>query len=418
MSKETYITGLDIGTSAIRAVQGKISQEDNVLNVIGLGEGESAGLRKGVLVDIEEAVSGISSVLEKVERMTGVPIESAYVSVSGSHITTQASHGVIAVSRADGEISEADIVRCVDASQAISVPPNREILHVFPKNFTLDGQTGIRDPLGMSGVRLEVDTLIVQAGLPFVRNLTRCIAQAGLEINDLVLAPLSASQCVLTKRQKDLGVLLVDLGGGTTSLAVYEEGDLLHSAVLSVGNQHITNDLAIGLRSSIETAERVKLLYGHTDPKAVGKLDEIDLAKIDEHEKETVSRSYVAEIMEARLEEIFAKVAKELKTIGKDGKLPAGVVITGGGSRLPGIVEFAKKELRLPASLGRPQNITTVIDKLDDPTYATAVGLLLWGQAFGSSSGFVSGTMLSSVKKVFSHPKAESVKKWLKSFLP
>ncbi len=418
MSKEQYITGLDIGTSAIRAVQGKINSEDGVLNVIGIGEGESAGMRKGVLVDIEDAVSGISSVLEKVERMTGVPIESAYVSVSGSHITTLASHGVIAVSRADGEISEADVVRCVDASQAISVPPNREILHVFPKSFTLDGQSGIRDPLGMSGVRLEVDTLIVQAGLPFVRNLTRCIAQAGLEINDLVLAPLAASQCVLTKRQKDLGVALVDLGGGTTSLAVYEEGDLLHSAVLPVGNQHITNDLAIGLRSSIETAERVKLMYGHTDPKVVGKLDEIDLSKIDEHEKESVSRSYVAEIMEARLEEIFSMVAKELKTIGRDGKLPAGVVITGGGSRLPGIVDFAKKELRLPVSLGKPQNITTVIDKLDDPTYATAVGLLLWGQAFGNAGGFSSGNILSSVKKVFSHPSAEKVKKWLKSFLP
>jgi cell division protein FtsA len=418
MSKEQYITGLDIGTSAVRAVQGRINPEDGVLNVIGASESESFGIRKGVLVDIEEAVSGISSVLEKVERMTGVPIESAYVSVSGSHISTLQSHGVIAVSRADGEISEADVVRCVDASQAISVPQNREILHVFPKSFTLDGQTGIRDPLGMSGVRLEVDTLIVQAGLPFIRNLSRTITQAGLEINDLVLAPLATAECVLTKRQKDLGVAVVDLGGGTTSLAVYEEGDLLHASVLPLGQQHLTNDLAIGLRSSIETAEKVKLLYGHTDPKAVNKLDEIDLAKIDEQEKESVERGYVAEIMEARLEEIFAMVAKELKNIGRDGKLPSGIVLTGGGAKLPGVVDFAKKQLRLPCVLGKPQNITTVIDRIDDPSFATVVGLLLWGQKYGQVGSFTSSNMLSSVKSAFSRPGAEKVKKWLKSFLP
>ena len=228
MSKESYITGLDVGTSHIRAVQGKLIESEGVLNVIGAAEVESQGLRKGVLVDIEEAVSCISSVLEKVERMTGVAIEKVNVSVSGNHISTQASHGVIAVSRADGEITEADVVRCIDASQAISVPQNSEILHVFPKSFPLHRQGGIKDPLGMSGVRLEVDTLIVQAGLPFIKNLNRSIAQAGLEIKDLVLSPLAASEACLTKRQKDLGVCLIDLGAGTTSLAVYEEGELLY----------------------------------------------------------------------------------------------------------------------------------------------------------------------------------------------
>lgn len=418
MAKEQYITGLDIGTAYIRAVQGKLTEkEGGVLNVVGAAEVESTGIRKGVLVDIEEAVSCISSVLEKVERMTGMPVESVNVSVSGSHISTQSSHGVIAVSRPDGEITEADVVRCIDASQAISVPQNREILHVFPKSFALDGQGGIKDPLGMSGVRLEVDTLIVQAGLPFVKNLTRCIAQAGLEIQDLVLAPLAASETCLSKRQKDLGVCLIDLGAGTTSLAVYEEGDLLHAAVIPVGAMHITNDLAIGLRSSVETAEHVKLAYGHSNIKAVGKNEEVDLSKIDPSETETVSRSYVVEIIEARLEEIFDLALKELKLIGRDGKLPAGVVLSGGGSRLPGAVEFAKKHLRLPASLGRPQGVNTVIDKVDDPAFATAVGLVLWGQKYGHGSFNASG-LLSSVKKVFSHPVADKVRRWLKSFMP
>lgn len=418
MAKEQYITGLDIGTAYIRAVQGKLTEkEGGVLNVVGAAEVESTGIRKGVLVDIEEAVSCISSVLEKVERMTGMPVESVNVSVSGNHISTQSSHGVIAVSRPDGEITEADVVRCIDASQAISVPQNREILHVFPKSFALDGQGGIKDPLGMSGVRLEVDTLIVQAGLPFVKNLTRCIAQAGLEIQDLVLAPLAASETCLSKRQKDLGVCLIDLGAGTTSLAVYEEGDLLHAAVIPVGAMHITNDLAIGLRSSVETAEHVKLAHGHSNIKAVGKNEEVDLSKIDPSETETVSRSYVVEIIEARLEEIFDLALKELKLIGRDGKLPAGVVLSGGGSRLPGAVEFAKKHLRLPASLGRPQGVNTVIDKVDDPAFATAVGLVLWGQKYGHG-GFSASGMLSSVKKVFSHPVADKVRRWLKSFMP
>ena len=419
MAKEQYITGLDIGTSFIRAVQGKLpAGGSEALSVVGAAEVESHGIRKGVLVDIEEAVSCISIALEKVERMTGVPVGSANVSVSGNHISTIASHGVIAVSRADGEITEADVVRCIDASQAISVPQNREILHVFPKTFTLDGQGGIKDPLGMSGVRLEVDTLIVQAGLPFVKNLTRSVSQAGLEIEDLVLSPLAAAEAVLAKRQKDLGVAVIDLGAGTTSLAVYEEGDLIHASVVPVGSQHITNDLAIGLRSSIETAEKVKLLYGHSDVKAVGKGEEVDLSKIDAGETESADRHYVVEIIEARLEEIFDLVAKELKNINRDGKLPAGAVLTGGGSRLPGVVEFAKKRLRLPSSLGRPHGITTVIDMVDDPAFATAVGLVVWGQKFGAGGAFSSGDMFSSVKKAFSHPVAQKAKKWLKSFLP
>ncbi|MDR3642033.1 MAG: cell division protein FtsA [Candidatus Doudnabacteria bacterium] len=415
MSKETYIVGVDIGTSSIRVVQAKLDQQSGKLSVIGASEVASSGMRRGVITDIEEAVSGISSALEKAERMTGVPVTMANISVGGNHISSQQSHGVIAVSRADGEITESDIVRCVDASQAISIPQNKEVLHVFPKTFTLDGQAGIRDPLGMSGIRLEVDTIIVQAGLPFVRNLTRSALQAGLEVGDLVLAPCAAAEAVLTKRQKDLGVCLVDLGAGTTSIAVYEEGDLLHTSVLPVGSMHITNDIAIGLRCSIETAEKVKLQYGHCDPKAVDKDEEIDLSQIDKTEEQSTLRSYVVEIIEARQEEIFRMVNNELKKISRDGKLPAGIVLTGGGAKLPGVVEFSKKHLRLPSLLGWPQNIVTIIDRVNDPSFATAAGLVLWGGKYNAGGSQQLGSV---IKGIMSNQNVAKVRKWLKSFLP
>ena len=417
MAKEQYIVGLDVGTSAIRVVQAKVDQQTGAFSVIGAGEVVSAGMRRGVIVDIEEAVSSISSALEKVERMTGIPVASANVSVGGNHISSLSSHGVIAVSRADGEITENDIIRCVDASQAISIPQNKEVLHVFPKSFTLDGQQGIKDPLGMTGIRLEVDTIIVQAGLPFIKNLTRCVMQAGLEIEDLVLAPCAAAESVLNKRQKDLGVCLVDLGAGTTSIAVYEEGDLLHTAVLPIGSMHITNDIAIGLRCSIETAEKVKLQFGHSDPKAIDKSEEIDLSKIDRTEEQSTSRSYVVEIIEARLEEIFSHISGELKKIQRDGKLPSGIVLTGGGSKLPGVVEFSKKHLRLPTVLGKPSNITTIIDRVDDPAFATVSGLVLWGGKYSSSPSH-GGDIGGMVKNIMSNQNVAKARKWLKSFLP
>jgi cell division protein FtsA len=416
MAKESYIVGVDIGTSSVRVIQAKINMEQGGISVIGASSVPSSGMRRGVIVDIEEAVSAISSALEKVERMTGVPVASANVSVSGSHISSISSHGVIAVSRADGEITENDIVRCIDASQAISIPQNKEVLHVFPKTFTLDGQTGIKDPAGMTGIRLEVDTIIVQAGLPFIKNLSRAVLQAGLEIEDLVLAPCAAAESVLTKRQKDLGVCLVDLGAGTTSIAVYEEGDLLHTTILPIGSMHITNDIAIGLRCSIETAEKVKLAFGHCEPKAVEKNLEIDLSKFDPTEDQSTTLGYVTEIIEARLEEIFSHVNGELKKISRDGKLPSGIVLTGGGSKLPGAVDFSKKHLRLPSMLGKPQNVTTIIDRVDDPSFATAVGLVLWGHHYSGSGG--NQALGGMVKNILSNDGVAKLRKWLKSFLP
>lgn len=409
MAQAKYLVGLDIGSSAVRVVVGKIEEESTQPSIIGVSETPSAGIRKGVIVDIDEAVSTISSALEKVERMTGIQVSHAVVAIGGSHISSIESHGVIAVSRADGEITENDIIRVIDASQAISIPQNREIIHVIPKNFTVDGQAGIKDPLGMTGIRLEVDTVIVQAAAPFIKNLQKAIAQAGLEIDDTVLAPLAAAQASLSKRQKELGVALIDMGGGTTGLVVFEEGELLHTAIVPVGSAHITNDIAIGLRTSIETAERVKTEFGHALPREIGRNEEIDLSKIDPAEEEKASRHHLAEIAEARLEEIFDLINAELKKIGRDAKLPAGVVLTGAGAKMPGVLELAKKRLKLPVQISMPANVKTVIDRVEDPGFATAVGLVLWANEYGR--GGRGGEMFDG--KVF-----KNFGKWFKKFLP
>ncbi len=415
MAKEQIFVGLDVGSSVIRVVVGKQESELGNPSIIGVGEAPSAGIRRGVIVDIDEAVSSISEALEKAERMTGLTLDHAVVSVGGAQITAHESHGVIAVSRADGEITENDVIRVVDASQAISIPANREILHVIPKNFTVDGQTGIKDPVGMSGIRLEVDSQIIQASVPFIKNLTKCIMQAGLEIDDLVLAPLASAQAVVSKKQKELGVAVVDLGGGTTGMVVFEEGDLVASTILPVGSMHITNDLAIGMRTSVDTAEKVKLQFGQAEMREVKKDSDIDLSKIDKQEEGRVSSKHVAEIIEARLEEIFDLVNKELKKINKDGQLPAGAILTGGGAKLPGVVELAKKQLRLPVSIGLPGSVTTVIDRVDDPSFATSIGLVLWANEFLLGK---SRTVNKFARRVLENDTVNKMRKWFKSFLP
>ncbi len=414
MPKDRYIAGIDIGTHSVRVVQIKIDPEAGPPAVIGAVSVPASGLRRGVIVDLDEAVSSVSTALEKLERMTGVQVSACFASVGGSHIAALTSQGVIAVSKADGEVSEADILRVIDAAQAVSIPPNREVVHVIPKAFVLDGQGGIKDPLGMSGIRLEVDTTMVHASSPLIKNLQRVCSQAGLEVEELVVAPLAASQAVLTRRQKELGVVLVDIGAGTTGVAVYEENTLLHTAILPIGGLHITNDLAIGMRTSIDTAERVKLLYGHTSLDKVDSREQIDLSKIDEAETERVARSEVVDIIEARLSEIFEYVNKELKTIHREGKLPAGVVLVGGTSNLPGIVEYAKSALHLPVQLGTLQGLQTIIDKVEDPSFAVACGLVLWSSAYNVSES--SGA--SRARALLEHPHVQRLTRWFKSFLP
>ncbi len=411
MPKEEIIVGLDIGSHKIRTIVSRVNFETEKPQIIGLGESFSNGIRRGVVVDVEEATSSISSSIEKAERTSGVPIEHAFVSVGGSHVISESSKGVIAVGRADNEITDDDVSRSIDAASAISLPPNHEILHVIPRYFIVDNQEGIKDPVGMNGVRLEVEAVIVEGATSYIKNLTKCIARAGIEIDDLIVSPLSASYSVLSKKQKELGVVLVDIGGGTTGLVVYEEGDLMTVSVLPIGSEHITNDLAIGLRTSIEDAERIKLEYGVAMTSDVDKRDEVDLSKIVGGEPQLVSRKKIVEIIEARLSEMFSMIDKELRKIDRSGKLPAGIVLCGGGAKLPNIVDLAKKELRLPAQIGFPESIPGVVDKMDDPSYATSEGLIMWGLSHVEERKDIPG--ISSMGNT-----VDKIKGWFKTFLP
>ncbi|PIT89653.1 cell division protein FtsA [Candidatus Kuenenbacteria bacterium CG10_big_fil_rev_8_21_14_0_10_36_11] len=415
--KNYLITGLDIGSSAVRLVVGQINPSTGELCLIAGSEVPTMGISKGMVVSIEDVVSSITSSLEQAERIVGQPINHAYVGVSGTHISTMESRGVIAVSRADNEVTESDVARVIEAAQAVATPPNYEILHVIPKFFTVDSQKGIKDPVGMTGIRLEVETKIVQGLSSQIKNLTRAVYRTGIEIDDLVLAILANAEACLTPRQKELGVALVNIGSATTSLAVFEEGDLLATYILPIGSAHITNDIAIGLRVSLELAEEIKLTYGQAMAKDVNKREEINLSEFDLKETGMANASYVAEIIEARMQEIFNLVDKKLMEIERSGLLPAGIVLTGGGAKMLGLIELAKKEFRLPASLGALHGVKTVIEKINDLNYTTAAGLLLWGYQFESQKkhpgGFIKNFNLSSF-----HDILDKAKNWFKSLIP
>lgn len=415
-SASDIITGLDIGSTSVRVAVGQRSSSGNgrdAIQIIGAAEAPSVGVNKGVITSIEDAISSVSTCLEKVERMTGVQIERAFVGISGSHIVSQESKGVVAVSRSDGEIREEDVERSLEAARTVATPLNYEILHVLPKSFTVDGQSGIKDPVGMTGIRLEVDAQIIQSLSSQLKNLTRCVYRTGIEIDDIVLGILAAADAVATQRQKELGVVVASIGGLTTSIAVFEEGDAIRTVVLPIGSEHITSDIAIGLRTSIEVAERVKVEHGLASSRDVKKED-IRLADLGADEDEIVSKKFVAEIIEARVEEILGKIDKELKKIDRSGRLPAGIILTGGGSKLNGLVDMAKSELRLPASLGYPVNVSSITDRTNDIAFSTAVGLVLWGHHLSDSSRTRSG-----IAGKFSDMQVGSkIKKLLKSLLP
>ncbi|OGY55275.1 MAG: cell division protein FtsA [Candidatus Buchananbacteria bacterium RIFCSPLOWO2_01_FULL_46_12] len=418
MAEQEMIAGLDIGSTEVRLAVGQRTQNpQEMIHIIGAAQVPAEGINRGVISSIEDAVSSISACLDKAERMIGSPVNSVWVGISGSHIISQQSQGTVAVARSDGEISEDDIERAIEAARTVATPPNYEILHVIPKSFVVDGQVGIKDPLGMTGVRLEVATQIIQGLSAQIKNLTKAVYRTGVEIEDLVLSILATAEAVLGSRQKDLGVVVINIGGSTTSLVVFEEGDIIHTAVLPIGSDHITSDIAIGLRIAIETAEKIKLEYGCAASTKVGKRDEIDLAEFEGGETNFISKKYVAEIIEARVEEIFDKVDAELKKIDRSGKLPAGIVLTGGGAKLPELVESAKKRLRLPASIGQPTGVVSAIDKINDPAFTTALGLVLWGNQLSAqqSKGFF-GTVFKKLPNFKS--VSNQAKKWFKKIIP
>ncbi len=414
--KEHLIVGLDIGSLETRLVVGQrvAIEGGEKLQIIGAVSVLSEGVNKGIINSIEDTTASVSAVLEKAERLLGTPMTAAWVGINGPNLKCLTSRGVVAVSRSDSEINSEDVNRVIEAAQALAVPPNYEILHVIPSKFIVDSQEDIKNPVGMTGIRLEVITLIIQNLTNQIKNLTKAIYHTSLNIDDLVFSPLAVSSVVLSPKQKEIGAAVVNIGAATTSIAVFEEGELLHAAVLPIGSSHITSDIAIGLRCPINLAEKVKIRYGSAKAEQFNKKDEIDISDIVAEENLTdeitvISPRYVAEIIEARVEEIFEKVDAELKRIDRSGMLPAGVCLVGGGAKLGDIIEIAKKKLRLPVALGVNRSVATVVDKVNDLEYLTALGLVVWGHQMTktdiSKSNLISAPFhkaLSTVKNLFS----------------
>lgn len=376
-SQDNIYIGLDIGSTKVCCIVGLLEAEAVNPSIIGVGVAPAEGLRRGEVIDIEETVSSITAAVDEAERISGVPIDRATINIDGAHVLSQNSTGVIAVGRADQEISIEDVRRAEEAASAIQLPPNREIIQMFPRSFSLDGQTNIKDPVGMNGVRLEVETHIVTGATPAIKNLQRSVYQAGIDIEGQSLVALAAARAVLTKKQMELGSAVIDIGGGTTGIAIYEEGEILYSSVLPVGSGHITNDIAIGLRTDVEVAEKVKLKYVKAHPGRVASTEKLRIDELGGEGTGVISKRDLHDIVQARLEEIFHMVQQELRSVGKAGMLPGGVVLTGGGAKMPGIDEFAKDALKLPAIIGQPTGLTGLIDKVHDPAFAAPVGLML-----------------------------------------
>ena len=378
MVQNEIIVGLDIGTSFTKMAIGKRLREDKTPSIIALGVSPSEGVRRGIITDIQDVTRSINQVLEYTSKMIEEDVKEICISINGAHITSYLTSDKIAISRGDGNVTEEDVNRVLTNANPGPSSQNKEILSIIPKTYNLDEETGIKNPVGMNGIRLEVEALVVENTSSSMKNLEKCIDNLGLKIQSQEIGIIASAQSVLTKKQKDLGVAVIDLGAGTTSIVVYEEGHLIHIGVIPIGANHITNDLAIGLRTSIEVAEKVKLKYGTALEKTLGENTKlkIDLSKIDSAEEGVFPLPYIASIIEARSKEIFELITKELKKIERDGLLPAGVVLVGGGANLKAIVDLAKKELKLPVKIGIPQGVEGSIADVDNPIYANLVGLI------------------------------------------
>lgn len=409
---DNIIVSIDIGSHSVYTVVAQ-TKEDLLPQVIGVGFSKSGGVRQGVVVDRDEARSAISESIRIAERLSDIKINRAVASIGGKHIAASPSRGVIAVSRADSEISGDDIERVLQEAKTFALPNNREILHVIPREFIVDGEGGVKDPLGMKGVRLEVNSLVISGAYPHIKSLTSVLNDIGVDVEAVILDSLASSKAILSKRQKELGAVCVDIGGGTTGITVYEEGELLHTSVVPLGGSHITNDLAIGLRIPVDVAENIKLEYGSAITSEVGKRDVIDLSYIDSGESGTIFRKDVCEIMEARLSEIFDMTNKELKKIGKEAFLPGGVVLAGGCAKIPHIVDLAKQKMRLPAQIGFPREVTGIVERVDDPSYATALGLIFLAM---EERRDMRGGFVPSIPSF--NNSVRQMQKWFRAFLP
>lgn len=379
MAKNSYIVGLDIGTKKVAAVIGEITEEKKV-EIIGIGTAESRGLRKGVVVNLDATVDAIKKAQEEAELMAGVEIDAAFIGISGAHIKSFNSRGVIAVSGKNREISRDDINRVIDQSKAVSIPPDREIIHIIPQEFVVDEQDGIKDPLGMSGIKLEVNVHIVTGAITSVQNLRTCVARAGIEIEQVVLNQIATSASVLTHDEMELGVGLIDIGGGTTEVAIFERGSLWYTSVIPIGGDNFTNDIAVGLRTPIPDAEKIKKKYGCVAHPLGEEQETIEVPTVGRGKKPRVlSRQLLADIIHPRAEEIFRLVDNDIKRMGYEKSLNSGVVIAGGTALLEGLEEVAEEIFDLPVRRGDPSGVGGLVDRVSTPDYATTVGLVLYG---------------------------------------
>lgn len=373
--KHSIVVGLDIGTSKVCAVVGEMT--DRGVEIIGMGSHPSQGLRKGVVVNIESTVNSIKKAVEEAEMMAGCEIHTVFTGLSGNHIKGFNSHGVVAVK--SKEVCQRDLDRVIDAAKAVAIPTDREVLQILPQDYIIDDQDGIKQPLGMSGVRLEARVHIVTSAVASAQNVVKCCNRAGLNVGDIVLMPLAAAEAVLGAEERELGVALVDIGSGTTDIAVFHDGTVRHSAVLSVGGNHLTNDIAAGLRTSTADAERIKQRYGLARASAVFGDQRVDISSVTGKAASTVSRQILCEIIEPRMEEIFQLVQKEIAKSGYEDCLASGIVLTGGSMMLPGAVETAEQVFGMPARLGSPGHVVGLVDVVSSPIYAAGVGLVLCG---------------------------------------
>jgi len=373
---EELIVGLDIGTSKICAVVGE-ARPDGIVDIIGMGSHPSIGLRKGMVINIENTVNSIKEAIEEAETMAGCEISSVYAGIAGGHIKGFNSHGIIALKKR--EVGKTDIERVIDAARAVAIPMDREVIHTLPQEFIVDDQTGISDPTGMSGVRLEVKIHIVTGSITSAQNIIKCANRAGLDVYDIVLESLASSEAALTDEERNLGVALIDFGGGTTDLAIFSQGSIKHTFVLTLGGDNLTNDIAIGIRTPFNEAEKVKIKYGCGLTSLIGKNETIEVPSVGDRTPRAVSRQLLGEILEPRVEEIFSLICQEMVRSGYDDLVTSGVVVTGGSSILPGVPEIVEQVFNMPARIGYPANIGGLKEIVNSPMYATAVGLVLYG---------------------------------------
>ena len=410
---EEIIVGIDVGTTKVCTLVGRV-EDAGALRIMGVGIEPSRGIRKGVIVDIEAAAEAINRSVERAESSSGLEITSALVSMAGAHISSVNSRGVVTVT--GDVVDEFDLARALDSARAVAIPHNREVIHVVQRGCTVDNQDGIRSPLGMHGYRLEVETHIITASTATVDNLHQCIGAAGVEVQQFVLNPLASAEVVLTENERQMGVVVCDIGGGTTDMAIYVEGKIWHTMVLPVGGNHVTADIAHGLRLAVPQAEEIKLQQGYAIRAEVGAEDYFAVRPFGEDNAVQINRQELAHIIEARVAEIFEIALQEIKRSGYDGLLPAGMVLTGGVSALPGIRDLASEVLGMPVRIAQPENLNGMVDQLYSPAYSTSVGLLRWALKMQETNdlGSRKGRRLRRKPKV----NLSGAKDWVKRLLP